>query len=120
MVIRPHVVWTYTGGPRVSIPDVCVIVPSLSSSPISRVQVYGRRLTALILGSHTAQHRRESGSFGAIEARAYISQDDREDYDADDDVDEGGDSAKLNGDAIPFGDNRQARLVSVKCHKPKK
>jgi len=78
--------------------------------------VYGRRLTALILDSNTAQSRRESVSLGAIEARAYNSRDDSEDDDDDDE--EGGDS-KSNGEIIPFGDNGQARLASVKCHKHK-
>jgi hypothetical protein len=78
--------------------------------------VYGRRLTALILDSDTAQSRRESVSLGAIEARAYNSRDDSEDDDDDDE--EGSDGVKSNREIIPFGDNGRARLASVGCHKP--
>ena len=93
-----------------------MIVLSLASLILSRVQVYGRRLTALILDSNTAESRRESVSLGAIEARAYNSRDDSKD---DDDVEEGSDSVKSNGEFVPFGDNGRARLASIKCHKPK-
>ncbi len=98
-----------------------MIVPSLSSFLTSRVQVYGRRLTALILDSDTAKSRRESVFLGAIEARAYNPRDDSEDYDVDDDDDdeEGSDGVKSIGEIIPFGDKGQARLASVECHKPK-
>lgn len=93
-----------------------MIVPSLSSLLMSHVQVYGRRLTALILDSSTAQSRRESVS-GAIEGRTYNS---RDDSDGDDDDDEGGsDGVKSNRDIVPFGDNGRARLASVKCDKPR-
>jgi hypothetical protein len=93
-----------------------VIVPSSSSLLMSRVQVYGRRLTALILDSNTAQSRRESAR-DDIEARAYHS---RDDSDGDDDDDEGGsDDVKSNRDIVPFGDNGRARLASVKCRRPR-
>jgi hypothetical protein len=78
---------------------------------MSRVQVYGRRLTALILDSNTAQSRQESVSPGAIGAR------DSDDDDGDDA--EGSDGVKLNREVIPFGDNGRARLTSIKCHRPK-
>jgi hypothetical protein len=78
---------------------------------MSRVQVYGRRLTALILDSNTAQSRQESVSPGAIGAR------DSEEDDEDDA--EGNDGVKSNRKVIPFGDNARARLTSIKCHKPK-
>ena len=94
-----------------------MIVLSFASLILSRVQVYGRRLTALILDSNTAQSRRESVSVGANEARAYNSRDDSEDDD--DDVEEGSDGVKSNGEFVPFGDNGRARLASIKCHKPK-
>jgi hypothetical protein len=84
---------------------------------MSRVQVYGRRLTALILDSNTAQSRQDSAARDAIEARAYHP---RDDSDGDDDDDEGGsDGVKSNKDIVPFGDNGRARLASVKCHKPR-
>ena len=93
-----------------------MIVLSLSSLILSRVQVYGRRLTALILDSNTAQSRRESVSLGDIEARAYNSRDDSDD---DVDVEEGSDDVKSNREFVPFGDNGRARLASIKCHKHK-
>lgn len=86
------------------------------STLMIRVQIYGRRLTALILDSGTTQSRRESISLG-IQARAYNSRDDSEDDDDGDGGEEGSDGVKRDG--IPFGDNGQARLVSVECHKPK-
>ncbi|KAI9440068.1 calcineurin-like phosphoesterase [Lactarius indigo] len=84
--------------------------------------VYGRRLTALILDSDTAQSRRESVSLSDVEAHTYNSrsEDDGDDDDDDDDDDEeGSDGVKSNGEIIPFGDQGQARLASVECHKPK-
>ena len=58
------------------------------------VQVYGRRLTALILDS------------------AHSHQEDDNDHDDDDDV-------KSSQGTVPFGDSGQARLFRVKCHKHK-
>ena len=58
------------------------------------VQVYGRRLTALILDS--AHSHLEAGA----------SEDDP-------DVD----GAKSRPDTVPFGDRGHAKLFSVKCHK---
>ena len=95
-----------------------MIVSSLSSLLMSRIQVYGRRLTALILDSNTAQPRQESVSRDVIEARAYNSRDDSEDYDDDDD-EEGGDDVNSNREIVLFGDNERARLASIKCHKPR-
>ena len=86
---------------------------------MSRVQVYGRRLTALILGSNSAQSRRGSIPPGDIEARAYNSRDDSDGDDDDDDVEEVSDGVKLNREFVPFGDNGRAQLASIKCHKPK-
>jgi hypothetical protein len=84
---------------------------------MSRVQVYGRRLTALILDSNTAQSRQYSAARDAIEARTSLP---RDDSDGDDDDDEGGsDGVKSNKDIVPFGDNGRARLASAKCHKPR-
>ena len=84
---------------------------------MNRVQVYGRKLTALILDSNTARSRQESVSPSAIETRTYNSRDDNEDDD-DDDA-EGSDGVKSNREVVPFGDNGRARLTSIKCRKPK-
>ena len=86
---------------------------------MNRVQVYGRRLTALILHSNTAQSRQESVSRDAIDARAYNSRDDSEDYDDDEEEEEGGDDVNSNRNIVLFGDNGRARLASIKCHKPR-
>ena len=86
---------------------------------MSRIQVYGRRLTALILDSNTAQTRQESVSRDAFEGRAYNSRDDSEDYDDDDDDEGGGDDVNSNREIVLFGDNGRARLASIKCHKPR-
>ena len=94
-----------------------MIVSSISSLIMSRVQVYGRKLTALILDSNTAQSRHESVSPGAVETRAHNSRDDNEEED-DDDA-EGSDGVKSNREVVPFGDNGRARLASIKCRKPK-
>ena len=81
------------------------------------IQVYGRRLTALILDSNTAQSRQESVSRDAIIARAYNPRDDNEDYDDNDE--DGGDDVNSNREIVPFGDNGRARLASIDCHKPR-
>lgn len=61
------------------------------------VQVYGRRLTALILDN--AHSHLPAVSPGAYE----------------DDPDE--DGVKSSPETVPFGDRGQAKLFSVKCHK---
>lgn len=81
------------------------------------IQVYGRRLTALILNSNTAQSRQESVSRDTVDARAYNPRDDNEDYDDDDE--DGGDDVNSNREIVLFGDNGRARLASIKCHKPR-
>ena len=74
-------------------------------------QVYGRKLTALVLdGSHS----QEAASRGAYES--YDPRYDDDDYDDDDDDVEDDRTASRPG-TIPFGDNRQARIFSVNCHK---
>ena len=77
------------------------LIPLLSRSLWLLSQVYGRRLTALILDS--AHSHQEDVSNGAHD----------DDYDADDD------DVKSRHRTIPFGDSGQARLFSVKCHKHK-
>jgi hypothetical protein len=72
---------------------------SLLSLLMILIQVYGRRLTALILDN--AHSHLEAGSLGAY----------------DDDPDE--DGVKSSPETLPFGDSGQAKLVSVKCHKRK-
>ena len=62
-------------------------------------QVYGRRLTALILDN--AHLHQEDVSIGAHDG----------DYDDDDD------DVNSGHGTVPFGDNGQARLFSVKCNK---
>ena len=64
-------------------------------------QIYGRRLTALILDN--AHLHQEDVSIGA-----------HDDYYDDDDND-----TESSHKTVPFGDSGQARLFSVKCHKPK-
>ena len=62
-------------------------------------QVYGRKLTALILdGAHSHLDLTSRGIY------------DRHDPRDDDDV-------KSSSGTLPFGDSGQARLVSIKCHK---
>ena len=88
----------------------CVCCASISLVSFLRIplQVYGRKLTALVLdGSHS----HETASRGA-----YESYDPR--YDDDDDDDDDDDNRiKSRPGTIPFGDNGQARLFSVNCHK---
>ena len=74
--------------------------------PLSRslrllFQIYGRKLTALILDN--AHSHQEDVSIGAHDGN----------YDDDDD------DVKSNHGTVPFGDSGQARLSSVKCHKHK-
>jgi hypothetical protein len=64
-------------------------------------QIYGRRLTALILDN--AHSHQEDVPIGAHDG----------DYDDDDD------DVKSGHGTVPFGDNGQARLFSVKCKKHK-
>jgi hypothetical protein len=64
-------------------------------------QVYGRRLTALILDN--AHSHQEDVSIDAHDG----------DYDDDDD------DVKSSHRTVPFGDSGQARLFRIKCHKPK-
>jgi hypothetical protein len=64
------------------------------------IQVYGRRLTALILDN--AHSHLEAGSLGAYD----------DGYDDEDGV-------KSSPGTVPFGDSGQAKLFSVKCHKRK-
>lgn len=64
-------------------------------------QVRGRRLTALILDD--AHSHQEDVSFGVHDG----------DYDDDDN------DSKSGHGTVPFGDNGQAKLFSVKCHKQK-
>ena len=71
-------------------------------------QVYGRKLTALILDS--AHSHREMTSRGIY---------DRHDPRDDDDEDDDDDDAESSSGTLPFGDSGQARLVSVKCHRHK-
>lgn len=66
-------------------------------------QVYGRRLTALILDN--AHSHQEDVPIGAHDG----------DYDNDDDDDD----AKSSHGTVPFGDSGQARVFSIKCHKHK-
>ena len=61
------------------------------------VQVYGRRLTALVLDN--AHSHLPAVSSGAYE----------------DDSDEEG--VESSPEIVPFGDKGQAKLFSVKCHK---
>jgi hypothetical protein len=68
-------------------------------------QIYGRRLTALILDN--AHLHQEDVPVGAHDG----------DYDNDDDDDD--DDAKSSHGTVPFGDSGQARLFSIKCHKHK-
>lgn len=71
-------------------------------------QVYGRRLTALILDSaHSHLDTTSRGIYDRYEPR-----------DGNDDDDDGDDDdVKSSSGMLPFGDNGQARLVSVKCHR---
>lgn len=78
---------------------------SLVSFLMVTFQVYGRKLTALILDS--AHSQRQMASHGI-----YDRHEPRDD-DGDDDDDD-----KSSPMTLPFGDSGQARLVSVKCHKP--
>lgn len=64
-------------------------------------QVYGRRLTALILDN--AHSHQEDVPVDAHD----------DDYDYDDD------DVKSSQGTVPFGDSGQAKLFSVKCHKYK-
>jgi hypothetical protein len=68
-------------------------------------QVYGRELTALVLGDAL------TSSESALTLRV------RDDDDDDDREDDDSDVSGRRKEIIPFGDNAQARLVSVKCHK---
>lgn len=77
-----------------------------SHIPLSRSlwflsQVYGRRLTALILDN--AHSHQEDVPIDAHD----------DDYDYDDD------DVRSSHGTIPFGDSGQAKLFSVKCHKHK-
>jgi len=66
-------------------------------------QVYGRRLTALILDN--AHSHQEDVPIGA------------HDGDYDDDYNDGDD--KSSHRTVPFGDSGHARIINVKCHKHK-
>jgi hypothetical protein len=69
-------------------------------------QVYGRRLTALVLDSaHSHLDATSRGIYDRYEPR------DDDDEDGDDD------DVKSSSGMLPFGDSGQARLVSVKCHR---
>jgi hypothetical protein len=70
------------------------------------IQVYGRRLTALVLGT---AHSHEGTVFGS----AYERGEDEDEDDAD------ADGVESIPKTVPFGDNGQARLISVRCHKHK-
>ncbi|KAI0250290.1 Metallo-dependent phosphatase-like protein [Lactifluus subvellereus] len=75
--------------------------------------VYGRRLTALVLGAaHSHRGTGFPNDYG-------ISDDDSSDLRDDDDDGDGG-RVGSNPETLPFGDNGQGRLVSVRCHKHKK
>jgi hypothetical protein len=69
---------------------------------MSTIQVYGRRLTALVLGT---AHSHE----GTVFSSAYESGEDDADADGVESIPK----------TVPFGDNGQARLISVRCHKHK-
>jgi hypothetical protein len=89
--------WTYTDGPWVWIPDAYVLPLFFVLHLIAGIKVYGRRLTALVLGA--ANSRRETIFRDTYESR-----------------DNGG-GVESTPKVIPLGDNQQARLVSVQCHK---
>lgn len=108
MVTPPRVDWTYIDGPWVWIQDAYVLPPSFVLPLLSRTQVYGRRLTALVLSA--AHSHRRIGFPNDHE----IGDDDRYDLPGDDD------RVASNPETLPFGDNGQARLTSVRCHKHKK
>ena len=86
----------------------CVCCGPISSTSFLKIhfQVYGRKLTALILGGVHSHQETTSRS-------AYETHDPR-----DDDEDDG-DGVKSSPATLPFGDSGQARLFSVSCHKPK-
>jgi hypothetical protein len=113
MVTPPRVDWTYIDGPWVWIQDAYVLPPSFVLPLLSRTQVYGRRLTALVLSA--AHSHRRTGFPNDHE----IGDDDRYDLPGDDD-DGDDDRIASNPETLPFGDNGQARLTSVRCHKHKK
>ncbi|KAI9512020.1 Metallo-dependent phosphatase [Russula earlei] len=73
--------------------------------------VYGRQLTALILGK--GHPHQEAVSLGARESSDLRSDDENEEEE-EDGADDG--VASIPG-AIPFGDSGRARLVSARCHK---
>jgi hypothetical protein len=74
---------------------------SLVSFLMVTFQVYGRKLTALILDSTHSQQEITSPTI-------YNRHDLRDDDD---------DDVNSSPKTLPFGDSGQARLVSVKCHK---
>jgi hypothetical protein len=81
---------------------------------INSAQVYGRRLTALVLDA--AHQQRDAISLDTREGHGPRDDgDDEDDNDEDDDYD----GVNSNPGTIPFGDSGQARLFSVKCHKRK-
>ena len=113
MVTPPRVDWTYIDGPWVWIQDVYVSPLSFVLPLLSHTQVYGRRLTAFVLG---AAHSHRGTDFPTDDE---IGDDDSYDLRDDDDDGDGG-RVESNPETLPFGDNGQARLVSVRCHKHKK
>jgi hypothetical protein len=101
MATLHRVDWTYIDGPWVWIPDVYVLPHFFVLQLMISIQAHNRRLTALVLGG--TQSRR-----GTVFPCTYETRDD----------DDGVESTPP--ETIPLGDNRQARIVSVRCHKREK
>jgi hypothetical protein len=87
-------------------------VPLHSLSRFLRItfQVYGRKLTALILDG---AHLREAASRDNYQSHGFRYDDEDDDGEDDDD-----DHVNSSPGMIPFGDRGQARLFSVNCNKP--
>jgi hypothetical protein len=98
--------WTYIDGPWVWIPDAYVLPHLFVLYLMSTIQVYGRRLTALVLGTALSHE-------GTVFSSAYESGED------DDDANAYADGVESTPKTVPFGDDGQARLISVLCHKHK-
>lgn len=77
------------------------------------VQVYGRKLTALILDA--AHSHQRAVSLGSVENRDSRYDEDDGNVEGDDDDD----AVTSSPRTLPFGDGGRARLFSVRCNKPK-